>query len=525
MQKTQVIPPATPGYLQPGEIIGERYRLERELGRGSMGTVWSAVHVTLGQRVAIKLISAELVESPEARLRFSNEAKAAARLKSRHVVLVYDDGQTADGMPYIVMEHLDGETVEGRIERAGDLPLVEAVRVVTHVCRALSRAHAQGIIHRDLKPANIFLCRSEDDEHGWLAKVLDFGVAKLMGAGDASATKTGALVGTPLFMAPEQVRGASHADQRADLYSLGMVFYNMVSGRFAFDSPSYSDVLIKICVEPLPDLKEVAPWISEPVRQWYNKACAREPGERFQSADEMMEALQQAAERSQPERNSFPDQAMGPSGTVVGYSSPEGALGSTLALAQPSAAQVIGGTAVLPPQMASEPSAQIVTTPSAQHRAPPAPYSANPWAAAPPPPYSAALEQSIPGVPKRSVWPLFLAAGAGLGLAIAGGVMLILLLRSGSEGAPKPAASAPALVALPALAAPTAPVAQTATRSPPPALPAPETTTSAAAAAAATSARRKSVRATAAPRPATATPPRAPAPKPAPKGGQPDIGF
>src|SRR5688572_13177381 len=186
MHKTQVLTPGVPGYLQPGEIIADRYRLERELGRGAMGTVWSAQHVTLGQRVAIKLISPEHVESPEARLRFSNEAKAAARLKSRHVVQVIDDGQTSEGMPYIVMECL------------GALPLAEAVRVVTHVCRALSRAHAHNIVHRDLKPANIFLAKSDDDEHGWIAKVVDFGVAKLTGQGDASATKTGTLVGTPL---------------------------------------------------------------------------------------------------------------------------------------------------------------------------------------------------------------------------------------------------------------------------------------------------------------------------------------
>jgi len=323
MHKTEVIPPAMPGYLQPGEIIADRYRLERELGRGAMGTVWSAAHTTLGQRVAIKLIAPEHVESPEARLRFGNEAKAAARLKSRHVVQVIDDGQTVEGTPYIVMEYLEGETVEQKIERVGNLPLAEAVRITTHVCRALSRAHAQNIIHRDLKPANIFICKSEDDEHGWIAKVLDFGVAKLIGDGDASATKTGTLVGTPLFMSPEQVRGASRVDQRADIYSLGMVFYNMVTGKFAFDSPSYSDVLIKICLEPLPDLREVAPWISEPLRQWFGKACARDPAERFQSADQAMEALHAAV--GQPiDRGSIPDQLMGPSGTVVGYGSPDG---------------------------------------------------------------------------------------------------------------------------------------------------------------------------------------------------------
>ncbi len=191
-----------PSTIREGEILGGKYRLEKEIGRGSMGTVWSAVHLTLGQRVAIKLIAAEHAQAAEARHRFSTEAKAAARLRSRYVVQVYDDGETPAGTPYIVLEYLDGETLEQRLERERDLPLNDAVRITRHVARALSRAHASGIVHRDLKPGNVFLTRSEDDEVGWLAKVLDFGIAKLEEHGIASTTKTGTLLGTPLFMSP-----------------------------------------------------------------------------------------------------------------------------------------------------------------------------------------------------------------------------------------------------------------------------------------------------------------------------------
>src|SRR6187402_2923907 len=280
-----------PSTIREGEILGGKYRLEREIGRASMGTVWSAVHLTLGQRVAIKLISAEHAQSAEARARFSTEAKAAARLRSRYVVQVYDDGETTAGTPYIVLEYLDGETLEQRLERERDLPLNDAVRVMRHVARALSRAHASGIVHRDLKPGNVFLTRSEDDEVGWLAKVLDFGIAKLEEQGIASTTKTGTLLGTPLFMSPEQVRGASSVDSRSDLYSLGMVFYNMLTGDYAFNGESFADVLVAICTGPLPDLRVAAPWVPASIAEWFQRACAREVQDRFQSADEMIEAM------------------------------------------------------------------------------------------------------------------------------------------------------------------------------------------------------------------------------------------
>jgi len=291
MSETLALSRGLPSTIREGEVLGAKYRLEKEIGRGAMGTVWSAVHLTLGQRVAIKLIAAEHAQAPEARQRFSTEAKAAARLRSRYVVQVYDDGETPAGTPYIVLEYLAGETLEQRLEREGGLPLNDAVRITRHVARALSRAHASGIVHRDLKPGNVFLTRSEDDEMGWLAKVLDFGIAKLEEHGIASTTKTGTLLGTPLFMSPEQVRGASSVDSRSDLYSLGMVFYNMLTGSYAFNGRSFADVLVAICTAALPDLRSAAPWVPASVADWFQRACARDVQQRFQSADEMIEAL------------------------------------------------------------------------------------------------------------------------------------------------------------------------------------------------------------------------------------------
>jgi eukaryotic-like serine/threonine-protein kinase len=322
MSDTAILSEGIPSPIQPGLVIGGKYRLEQEIGRGAMGTVYRAVHVTLGQRVAIKLISGEHLQSTEARKRFSVEAKAAAKLRSRHVVQVYDDGETPEGNPYIVLEYLEGETLEQRLEREHDLPLADAVRIVTHVSRALARAHAHGIVHRDLKPANIFLVRSEDDEVGWIAKVLDFGIAKLDNPGEKGTTQAGTVLGTPLFMSPEQIRGASSVDHRADLYSLGLCLFHMLTGEYAYYSPSYSDILVSICTLPLPFLRETAPWVPPAVEQWFQRACAREPLERFQSADEMSEALQAAAGGLALSKHKSVSEGRIAPETLVGYATP-----------------------------------------------------------------------------------------------------------------------------------------------------------------------------------------------------------
>jgi serine/threonine-protein kinase len=418
MSDTVVLPQSPVVGPQPGDIIAGRYRLERELGRGAMGMVWAAVHTTLSQRVAIKLIAGDRAQSSEARQRFTLEAKAAARLRSRHVVQVYDDGETPDGTPYIVMEYLDGQTLEERLEARPDMGLAEAVRIATHVGRALARAHAQGVVHRDLKSGNIFIATSEDDELGWVAKVLDFGVAKVLN--EPSATRTGTIVGTPLFMSPEQIRGAAHVDHRADLYSLGMVFYNMVTGSHAFDGPSYSDVLVAICTQSLPDIRSAAPWLPAALGGWFDQACAREREARFQSADEMIEALQQAAgPASRLTRPSVPDEVGGPSGTLVGHVPPH------------TVATLLAG------EFAQ-------AAPSIAH-APPTPRAA-PAGAAPP---SSRREPTLRSTPTEPVaalavrprTSLWLWAVSGVGLALVTGVVVVALTRASAWlTAPAPSA-------------------------------------------------------------------------------------
>jgi eukaryotic-like serine/threonine-protein kinase len=518
MSETVVLDPSAVEGFRPGDLIGDKYRLEREVGRGAMGTVWAAMHVSLGQKVAIKLIAAEHAGSNDARLRFGLEAKAAARLKSRHVVQVYDSGHAADGTPYIVMEYLEGQTLEERLAESRDLGLEEAVRITTHVGRALARAHAQGIIHRDLKSGNIFIAKSDDDEQGWVAKVLDFGVAKLMDAHAPSTTKTGSIVGTPRFMSPEQIRGASKVDQRADLYSLGMVFYNMVTGSHAFDGPSYSDVLVAICTAELPPIRRAAPWLPPELATWFEKACARERADRFQSADELVEALQAAAEpKARAGRDSGPDD--GPASTLLGHIPPHAA---TLQLAAPhqGAAALIG---------AARPAAPVVIPVEpdrpARPRSEAGAYDRGP-----------SVTQNIESTPRPNArQPLIVWAAAGVGLGVIVLLVFTLVARSASTSGRPSAAAAETARASPPVPAPSPERPLGPSPSPAPAptpvASAPASPPSAKARTSATTGESPPSRAARSPRPTThAAPPAAPLvtlPKPAPESpkGAPDMGF
>jgi eukaryotic-like serine/threonine-protein kinase len=280
----------------PGTLVAGKYRIERLIGRGGMGSVWAATHIGLGQQVAIKLISRRYADSREARQRFDLEAKAVAQLRSRHVVQVFDNGETDDGTPYIAMELLEGESLDHRINMRGPIPVDIALRIASQVSRALSRAHAIGIVHRDLKPENIFLTHSQDDDEE-IAKVLDFGIAKIKrtDGSSSSSTRTGAVLGTPLFMSPEQARGLKTVDHRTDVYSLGMVVYMMLTGRPAISGDSFGDILVAICTQPLPPICSAAPWLPPAFESWFARACAREPTDRFQSPEELIEGLFGAA--------------------------------------------------------------------------------------------------------------------------------------------------------------------------------------------------------------------------------------
>ena len=290
--EVSVSDPGSPTAQLPSALVAGKYRLTALLGRGGMGSVWAGLHTTLGTRVAVKFIDAEHVDSPEARHRFENEARAAAALRSKHVVEVYDHGVMDDGRPFIVMEFLDGEPLDRRLERFGRLTAKDTARIVGMVCRALSKAHAAGIVHRDLKPENVFLVW--DDEDGAdVAKVVDFGIAKFTDSASASssATRTGSVLGTPYYMSPEQARGLRTVDYRSDLWSVGVIAFRCMTGRLPFEGEAVGDVLVKLCTAPIPVPSSLVPDLPPAFDAWLARALGREPEARFQSASELGRSL------------------------------------------------------------------------------------------------------------------------------------------------------------------------------------------------------------------------------------------
>src|SRR5271170_1164062 len=281
-----------------GPVAG-KYELVRLIGRGGMGTVWEGRHVSLGTRVAIKFIDSEYADSQEARARFDNEARAAATIQSKHAIQIFDHGVTDDGKPYIVMEMLQGEPLDGRLDRVGRLSLADTARILRQVGRALSRAHEKGIVHRDLKPENIFLVRTPDDDDE-VAKVLDFGIAKFkkmdgQSGGLTSSTKTGAVLGTPFYMAPEQARGLRDLDHRVDLWAMGVIAFRCVCGVLPFEGVSVGDLLVKICTTPARLPSSVVPSLPPAFDAWFLRALEKDPARRFQSALELTDSLAAAA--------------------------------------------------------------------------------------------------------------------------------------------------------------------------------------------------------------------------------------
>jgi serine/threonine-protein kinase len=278
--------------LEPNRILAGRYRLEVRLGQGGMGSIWRAEHLVLQAPVAVKLIDRDAVPDEDTLSRFMREAKAAAALRSPHVVQIIDYG--VEGLvPFMVMELLEGETLAQRLKRVRRLSRQETARVLTHVGRAVGRAHDAGIVHRDLKPENVFLVKNEDDE---IAKVLDFGVAKVDQAAlgpEATRTRTGSILGTPYYMSPEQAQGNKAVDSRSDLWSLGVIAFECLTGRRPFYSDGLGDLVLTICVRDMPVPSDVAP-VPLGFDAWFAKACARDPEQRFQTSRELTEALREA---------------------------------------------------------------------------------------------------------------------------------------------------------------------------------------------------------------------------------------
>ena len=284
-----------------GHVVGGKYKVERLVGSGGMGTVWLGQHIGLGNRVAIKFIRPQFAERADARRRFEIEARAAASVDSKHAVKVYDYGVTDTGLPYIVMEYLEGESLSEALIRRGPFPDDEAAKVIRQAARALTKAHAAKIVHRDLKPDNIFLATNveaeNDDGLPYVVKLVDFGIAKMLDVDREGAkglkgpTQDGSVIGTPNFMSPEQLTVGGTPNPLTDIWSLGACTYAAFTARIPFEGEVLGDIVLKVCVEPLPAPSKWNADVPEGLDAWFFRACHRETAKRFQTVEEMSESL------------------------------------------------------------------------------------------------------------------------------------------------------------------------------------------------------------------------------------------
>jgi eukaryotic-like serine/threonine-protein kinase len=287
-----MLPPAVDEHLRAGRVILGRFRLERYLGRGGMGTVWEARHLSLETQIAIKFLNEDLSRRQDVLARFAREATSAARIRSPHVVSILDSGFTEDGQGFIAMELLHGEDLSRRLSRDGKLTLGETALLVTQVSRGLAKAHAVGVVHRDLKPENIFVI---NEDEVFAIKILDFGIAKSVDSASAThKTDTGQLLGTPLYMSPEQALGRP-LDSRSDLYSLAVLAYRCLTGRPPFTYPAVGELIVAVSTHPPPPPSQFNSALPASIDDWFAGALAKDPSQRIcQNAAEVADSFRQA---------------------------------------------------------------------------------------------------------------------------------------------------------------------------------------------------------------------------------------
>jgi serine/threonine-protein kinase len=312
-----------------GALVGGKYRVDALLGRGGMGAVYQATHQAIGKRVALKFLWRDSTRDPETVKRFQREAEAASQVESAHIVQIFDSGISDNGLPFLVMELLVGEDLRTRLRRAGHLPLPEAVHIAGQVARGLMRAHEAGIVHRDLKPDNVYLCRRDDDP--MFVKIVDFGISKVARTSNTANTLTrrGVVLGTAFYMSPEQAQAYRDVDGRTDLFSLGAILFEMLTGHPPHTGPAYETVLIDICTKDAPDVRVYAPDVPAAVAEVVIRALRRNREERFQRAEEFYDALALAAPGMLRTGSSPGSPALGV-GAVDGTPSAPGATGGTL---------------------------------------------------------------------------------------------------------------------------------------------------------------------------------------------------
>ena len=393
-------------------VLAGKYKLVHQLGKGGMGSVWLAQHLTLHSPVAIKLIDTQIANHPEALARFLREARAAAALRSPHVVQILDHG-VDNGTPYIAMELLEGESLAARLRKVGRLSPADTARIVTHTARAVARAHEAGVVHRDLKPDNIFLIENEEEE---LAKVLDFGIAKstIVGFGMSAVpdTRTGALMGTLQYMSPEQTEGVKSVDFRTDIWAMGVIAFECLLGRRPFDAEAVGALVLEICSRPLPVPSKVGA-VPAGFDAWFARACARVPSDRFPSARDAATDLRRICQPkgfAGDDREREAPRALPPEGARTEVTAPGGRrpVGLLVGVGVAVAAIVVGAIVFTrpgsPPAPVSPPAA--VSVPAVQPTAPapvPGPAPVQVVAAPAPEPVPAPGKAAGPSAPPPEV--------------------------------------------------------------------------------------------------------------------------
>jgi eukaryotic-like serine/threonine-protein kinase len=277
--------------VQPGEVLAGKYKVERVLGVGGMGVVVAATHLHLDQRVALKFLLPEVVKIPEIVARFQREARAAVKIQSEHVARVIDVGTLESGAPYMVMEYLEGSDLSEVVKQRGPVPFESAIEYVLQACEALAEAHVAGIVHRDLKPANLFLIKRADGSPS--VKVLDFGISKatIQAPGQGPLTQTSAVMGSPKYMSPEQLKSSRDVDARSDIWALGIVLHELLTGECAFVSKTLPELLVEILQSAPQTLRSRRPELPPGLEAIILRCLEKDPTKRYGSVAELSLAL------------------------------------------------------------------------------------------------------------------------------------------------------------------------------------------------------------------------------------------
>ena len=407
-----VEPSGTVPIRSAGALVADRFRLERRLGEGGMGVVWEATHTVTRKPVALKFLKRSQ-EDGRAVHRFLREARAASAVRHPSVVEVHDVLELEDGSPVMVMELLQGETLAERLHRDGALLLPEVARIMVHVCSALGSAHALGIIHRDLKPENIFLVRSPK---GSDVKVLDFGIAKLTATeGDAAhtgaTTGTGAILGSPYYMAPEQLFAEKDLDHRADIWALGVILYEALSGVRPTQAPNMGQIYKMVMTDAIAPLRDKVPGLPRTVTDLVGRMLARDRAQRPADVGEVLSALSEHTDEAF--HFALPPASRSPATALVAPSSRPGrrSLGVALLLAASGAAVLFAlrrGPTQASTDVGIEPASSPVTVPTVVSPLPEAPQAEVVVAAAPkssepsPTPSTSAAPRPVPDPPRAA---------------------------------------------------------------------------------------------------------------------------